>query len=304
MGFLGFFGATGLVENTKKYNAITENLKELGEDAEKTINESLKNVNINTLELVENTDFKQLDGVLSPNGMFSITLKLVLALAASVVFMVLPCLLIFKKTSGDEEYEKKIAKKKQQSDRFIDMSSSDGLKRVIKTLLKGGVVIMPCDTIWGICALANDESKIKIQAIKERDENKQFISLCTKEEARNLLGSNCPNVIYEKWPAPLTVVGYRKASKEKIAVRVPDDKNLSKILAKTGALYSTSVNISGDKSMNNLMDIKKKFANRVTAIAYDDRKKVGKEESTIIDITSPPYKVLREGAIKKADLKI
>ena len=104
--------------------------------------------------------------------------------------------------------------------------------------------------------------------------------------------------MYNFWPAPLTVIVNSAKKNERIAIRVPKNKKLEKILESVGAIYSTSVNISGEKSINDVDEIISAFSQSVDVIAYDKTSKQT-EESTILDVTCYPFKIIREGSITK-----
>ena len=80
-----------------------------------------------------------------------------------------------------------------------------------------------------------------------------------------------------------------------IGVRVPNDVFLQTLLEMVGTpIYSTSVNISGEPSMNNLTAICKRFEAIVDVVVRGDETQ-GKVPSTLIDATGKPYRRLRQG---------
>ncbi len=169
----------------------------------------------------------------------------------------------------------------------------DNRDKIIARLKKGEVGIFPCDTIYGICSIVGEEQKERILKIKERSPKKSFISLVNFEYLKNST-LTVPEILYKVWPAPLTAI---LADEQGVthAVRVPLDKELTKILAEVGAIYSTSVNISSHESMQNVDEIIREFSGKVDFIVRaevsDDAK-----PSTIINFVKAPYTVIREGA--------
>lgn len=189
------------------------------------------------------------------------------------------------------------------NDKIVDLRTREGINKVATTIAVGGVAIIPCDTVYGFCSLVNDTAKERITTIKERDPNKNFIVIATMQKAKHLLGKNITNDLYSLWPSPLTIIGYRAGfGDEKIAVRVPNDERLFEVLNSVGAMYSTSVNISGEPPLDDIRAIASRFGNRVDIIGYDPDK-VFSEPSTILDASVFPFKIIREGAYPRKDLE-
>lgn len=177
----------------------------------------------------------------------------------------------------------------------------------------GKVFIYPTDTIYGIGGNPFDENVVnRIADLKNREESKKFIWLLPDFE-RVLYYSE---IIYEDhleflnriWPAPVTViVNLNKRTAEiirqkTIAVRVPQNDFCLKLLNEISRpLISTSVNISGDKSLTNIEAIFHNFSQVVDAIFFN-RATFGNISSTIIDLTSKKPKLVREGSIKFVEL--
>ena len=137
----------------------------------------------------------------------------------------------------------------------------EDIKKCIETLNRGGVILYPTDTIWGLgCDALNEQATDKIYEIKQRPKEKSMIVLLA--EARDLLqyvAAPHPDIIAiaESFGRPTTVVYYNALdlprnvinSDGSIAIRVTDDpfcKALIKRLRKP--LISTSANISGQPS--------------------------------------------------------
>ena len=113
-----------------------------------------------------------------------------------------------------------------------DAPSAAQLREIADVLVRGGVVLMPTDTIYGLHALANDANAIaNLASLKERDE-KPFVvianSLAQIDELGVILSPSNRNVLKTLWPAPLTAVAALRASiaasrgAKSIAVRIPD----------------------------------------------------------------------------------
>lgn len=170
--------------------------------------------------------------------------------------------------------------------------SLDNVPKIAERIKRGEVGIFPCDTIYGICASVSEANAERIYSIKERPQSKSFIELMTKADVIKR-GLEIESDILDRWPAPFTAIA-RNPEGGTTAVRVPSDPFLQGLLALSGPIYSTSVNISGERSLLSFEEIFPVFASRVDFIVKHESLVPGKS-STLIDITSKPYRILRQG---------
>lgn len=171
--------------------------------------------------------------------------------------------------------------------------SIENVQMIGKRLRDGKVGIFPCDTIYGLCGIADPAVAERLYEVKRRPASKSFITLMTKEQVA-ASGLIVPQDILGIWPAPLTAILADKDGNTK-AVRVPSDPFIQALLPVSGPIFSTSVNISGEKSLLTFSDILPVFSESVDFIVENDEIKGG-VASTLIDATHHPYKVLRQGA--------
>ena len=175
---------------------------------------------------------------------------------------------------------------------ILNKKNPETLETITAIIRDGGVAILPCDTIYGLCAAYGIGEK-PLMEIKGRDKNKAFLVLATLEQAKSLC-SEIPEDIISSWPAALTVILNRKDGGT-IAVRVPNDPFLQKLLNDVGCpIYSTSVNIAGEQSLTNLSAICRRFEAIVDVVVRGDETQ-GKVPSTLIDATVRPYRLVRQG---------
>ena len=190
----------------------------------------------------------------------------------------------------------------------------EGIKKTSQIIEKGGIVVFPTDTVYGIgCNPYNENSVRKIYEIKSRTELKSLPVLAysldvVKEIA--LIDEFTEKIIEKYWPGPLTLIlelTDQKLKKSlnlenKIAVRIPDSKCTLKLLEKCKLLVGTSANISGNSSYTNPDECIKNIKN------YDMFLNGGtitsKGESTIIEIENKEIKIIREGALKREDIVV
>lgn len=111
------------------------------------------------------------------------------------------------------------------------------------------------------------------------------------------------------WPGPLTLV-FRSSllsriatgGRDTVAIRLPKDKFLQKTMKATGMpLASTSANLSGHPSLSSAKEAIRLFKGKVDAIVDAGKTPLG-IASTVLDLSSFPYTVRREGAIPKQKL--
>lgn len=195
----------------------------------------------------------------------------------------------------------------------IEESPESALILAVELYHSGKIFIYPTDTIYGIGGNPFDVNVVKrISNIKGRDEKKQFIWLISDFE--NLM--NYVEVIFENhldflqkiWPAPVTVIlklnerTKNIIDQETIAVRIPQNDFCLKLLKEISRpIISTSVNRSGENSINQIDKIVQNFSEDVDAILIHSES-TEKKSSTIIDLTSKQPKLIREGPIKFVEL--
>jgi L-threonylcarbamoyladenylate synthase len=89
---------------------------------------------------------------------------------------------------------------------------------------------------------------------------------------------------------------------KKVGFRMPANKIAMDLIKRAGTpVYAPSANISGGRPPTCAAEVLKSFAGEIDVILNGGRTEMG-IESTVIDLTVDPPKVLREGAIKEAEL--
>ncbi len=168
------------------------------------------------------------------------------------------------------------------------------IEKISQLLAEDKVGAIPCDTIYGFCARSNNSTREKIYELKKRPQNKNLITLMNKEYlSRSSL--IVPKFLYDIWPAPLTAILKKKDSDETVAVRIPNDSFILSLIDSIGPIWSTSVNISGSPSLTTYDEILSIFNNKMDFIV---KKIIGSNgiPSTLVDMSSNEFKIIREGA--------
>ncbi|MCL2041374.1 MAG: L-threonylcarbamoyladenylate synthase [Bacteroidales bacterium] len=133
------------------------------------------------------------------------------------------------------------------------------VEKSIQVLKKGGVVLYPTDTIWGIgCDATNSKAVEKIYRIKHRAQQQSFIILLDEAAKLKDYVTHVPSIAYDliaQYVRPLTIV-YPKAkniaknvmaSDGSIAIRIVNELFCKTLLHRFGKpIVSTSANISGE----------------------------------------------------------
>lgn len=195
---------------------------------------------------------------------------------------------------------------------MIERYNQDEIEKLVQILKNDGVISVPTDTVFGICARIN--SKIaydKLLAIKNRPIKKSFPVMCANEEQIKKIA--IVNKVSEKlieafMPGPITLVlkknkelsDYVTNGKDTIAVRMATLEPVKNLILKLESpIFMTSANRSGEPTCTSLDEIEKMCPN------LDGMMKgnvIFSKESTIIDCSTEEIKILREGPISEAQI--
>lgn len=177
-----------------------------------------------------------------------------------------------------------------------------------KINLKGKVICFPTDTVYGVGALIEDEEAInKIYDLKNRDKSKPLAVLTGNTNIEKYvleINNQAKQLMENYWPGALTLV-FKKtnlisdkvtSNLDTIGLRMPNSKIALAVLNNFGLMATTSVNISGDKPLNDVNEIIKYFSNDIDYLIID-KEETSNVSSTVVDVTKNELKVLRQGDI-------
>lgn len=177
---------------------------------------------------------------------------------------------------------------------YFDANSVEDYNIIVETISKGEIIIAPTDTIYGF--LAKPDAEDRVREVKKRD-NKPFLYLISDIDQLQYFGADpeiYSDITSKYWPGNITFI-LNCSGGQTIGVRMPDDVFIKTIISKLGApLLSTSVNFSGEETINDPGMIIEKFGELVPLIVIDENFQP-KKPSTIVDISKKPYKILRYG---------
>ena len=196
----------------------------------------------------------------------------------------------------------------------IDTCCNELNIKSITTIVKnGGVIIFPTDTIYGIgCDPYNSKAVERIYKIKKRQKNKLLpILVYSYNEISKLAIINKAEdkIIRKFFPGQITLILNIKDNKikkmlkldNKIAIRIPNNKCILKLLKECKLLVGTSANISGENSFIDPIECKKKIQRYDVFI--DGGKGTINKGSTIIEVVNNKIIVIRDGEITRHELE-
>lgn len=180
----------------------------------------------------------------------------------------------------------------------------------VDILRKGGVIIYPTETFYGLGADAFNRSAVSsVFQLKGRESEKTLPLIISD---RKILESVCVDINQTAlklmdafWPGPLTILFKVKKTlpkgvvsiDNKTAVRISSNPVATKIAEFLGGpITATSANLSGYKSPRTISEISEELKRSVDFI-LDSGELEGMKGSTIVDTTVSPLKIIREGEI-------
>ena len=193
---------------------------------------------------------------------------------------------------------------------------NDTLLKSIEFITAGKTIAFPTETFYALGVSAyHEEALKKVFAIKGRDYDKPLSLLIEGEAMLKEVVSEIPSLattlMQEFWPGGLTLI-FKVSAKisplvtahtNTVAVRNPSHP-IARMLVKSAKcpLTATSANLSGEKSCSSAEEVVKSLGNTVDLI-IDGGQTEGLLPSTIVDLTSTPPKIVREGIISPEQLK-
>lgn len=180
------------------------------------------------------------------------------------------------------------------------MTREEDIKNAIEVLRKGGVILYPTDTVWGIgCDATNAEAVKRVYEIKQRDDSKAMICLVDSDARLQRYVRNVPDVAWQLIDSLKSVSGDSVAGTEIVPPAKPTTLILDgavnlapNLIAEDGsialritqeafskelcyrfqkALVSTSANISGEPAAQNYCDIDPRIIEQVDYVCWSRR---------------------------------
>jgi L-threonylcarbamoyladenylate synthase len=191
----------------------------------------------------------------------------------------------------------------------ISRSMDEEIKNALEVLRKGGTILYPTDTVWGIgCDARSKDAVAKVFKIKQRAEYKSMVTLVCDHTMLNRYVKEVPEVAWdliEAADSPLTIIypdarllaGNVIAADGSVGIRLVNDEFCRDLIHKFGKpIVSTSANISGEAAPSSFNDIKIDILNKVDYIVNLRQKETNNiQPSTIIKVAlNGEFKIIRK----------
>lgn len=180
------------------------------------------------------------------------------------------------------------------------------LKEAAQVLDRGGLVVFPTETVYGIAAnLLNRQTMDRLKNLKSRTDVKPFtIHIGDKNDVEKYACNILPRaykLMNKFWPGPVTLV--LPAPHEKtVGLRMPKNETALRLLCSVDfPVVAPSANRAGEPSATDASAALASLEGEIDLV-LDAGPTEYKKESSVVDATVLPFKVLRQGAVAAADI--
>ena len=187
------------------------------------------------------------------------------------------------------------------------------MERIKQELEKGGAVVLPTETVYGLFAKALDKKAVDhVYQLKRRPRDKALNLNVASIDAILYFSKNQPaylkNLVDAFLPGPLTIIleangrvpYWVNSDLTTVGFRMPSHPVTLDLIREFGPLIGPSANISGHASGVSFKEILKDLDKEVLGLE-DDAFLTG-QDSTILDLSGNKAKILRHGSITKEDI--
>ena len=189
------------------------------------------------------------------------------------------------------------------------------LDTAVAALRAGGVVVIPTDTVYGLAAMPGDARAVRRLFRAKRREPEPGLPVLIADQAdlaRVAAAVPAParRLAEAFWPGPLTLVlrrapafrGAALAEDEMVAVRIPAHEALRDLIrAAGGALLVAGANVAGRPGVRTTAEASAQVGRAVDLIV-EGGPCAGGGESSIVDCSRMPLRLLREGAVSRGQI--
>ncbi|MEP6742297.1 MAG: L-threonylcarbamoyladenylate synthase [bacterium] len=200
---------------------------------------------------------------------------------------------------------------------LIHKNSDETRARAGRIIADGGVIAFRTDTFYGLGADPfNPTALQKIRELKGRKDTKPILLLISDaSEVDRFIAERTrafDEIAEQCWPGPITLIGVARAElpspltagTNSIGLRLPNDETLRKLVRQCGgALTATSANPSGHPPARTADEVENYFSRGIDLIV-DGGEVSATEPSTVLDLSGPEARLVREGAIKRSQLPV
>lgn len=192
----------------------------------------------------------------------------------------------------------------------------DKVGQAVRLLAEGKVVAFPTETVYGLGANALDPGAVKaiFEAKGRPGDNPLIVHLSDATQVDSFvqeISAKARKLMERFWPGPLTLVLKKRdiiptvvtAGLDTVGVRVPDHPMALELLRQTGfPLAAPSANLSGRPSPTSADHVYVDLKGKIPAILDGGQTGWGLE-STVLDCTQEPFRLLRPGGVTLEELR-
>ena len=187
------------------------------------------------------------------------------------------------------------------------------MEKIKQELEKGGAVVLPTETVYGLFAKALDKKAVDhVYQLKRRPRDKALnLNVASLDDFLNFSKNQPPylqKLVDSFLPGPLTIIleandkvpYWVNSDLTTVGFRMPSHPVTLELIREFGPLIGPSANISGQDSGVTYKEILQDFNQNVLGLE-DDAFLTG-QDSTIIDLSGSKVKILRQGSITREDI--
>ena len=187
------------------------------------------------------------------------------------------------------------------------------MEKIKQELEKGGAVVLPTETVYGLFAKALDKKAVDhVYQLKRRPRDKALnLNVASLDDILNFSKNQAPylqQLVDSFLPGPLTIIleandkvpYWVNSDLSTVGFRMPSHPVTLELIRDFGPLIGPSANISGNASGISFKEILKDLDQEILGLE-DDAFLTG-QDSTILDLSGDKAKILRQGSIKQEDI--
>jgi L-threonylcarbamoyladenylate synthase len=182
------------------------------------------------------------------------------------------------------------------------------VEEAVEAIGEGRPVVLPTDTVYGLCS--SPLAPQSLSRLKQRTPDQPIALLAAQVDILLELVPELPDDVLRKLlPGQLTLIlpnperrfpllaGSRP---DTIGVRVPELKGAAeRVVTRAGAVAATSANLHGGPDPRRLDEVPEEIRNEAVLI---DGGELPGTPSTVVDLTGPEPRIVREGAVPAAEI--
>ncbi len=183
---------------------------------------------------------------------------------------------------------------------YKEAKMAEDIQKAVEVMRRGGVILYPTDTVWGIgCDATNAEAVKRVYEIKQRDDSKALICLVDSDVRLQRYARNVPDVAWDLMTLsekPTTVIldtvsnlaDNLYAEDGSVGIRITKEEFSRQLCYRMQKpIVSTSANVSGETTAQNYCDISEEIMNAVDYVCNTRRQEhLPHTPSSIIKLTN------------------